>query len=98
MRRRKMNQAATAGESLPDVVGSRNVFAHLGLSNPDERLVKSRLMHAFNEAVKRLGLTLAQAAKRVGLEVADIRRISFGQGSRYTAELLRTLSDRLDDR
>jgi len=93
-----MNQAATARESVPDVVGSRNVFAHLGLSNPEERLVKARLMHGFNEAVKRLGFTSAQAAERVGLEVADIKRIRFGQGNRYTADLLRTVSDRLEDR
>ena len=68
--------------------GAVNVFAELGLPNPEERQLKARLMYVFNEAVARSGLTQVEAAERVGLDQADISRISYGQGSRYSVERL----------
>lgn len=45
--------------------GSGNVFADLGLANPDERLAKARLASAINAIVERHGWTQAEAAKHL---------------------------------
>jgi helix-turn-helix protein len=37
--------------------GSGNVFADLGLPNPEDRQAKARLMHVINSEIKRQGLT-----------------------------------------
>jgi predicted XRE-type DNA-binding protein len=73
-------------------VGSGNVFADLGLPNPEERLLKAQIMHAIGEEIKRQGLTQVQAAKKVGLAQPDLSRILNGRASNYSTErLLRVL-------
>jgi predicted XRE-type DNA-binding protein len=74
-------------------VGSGNVFADLGLPNPEERLLKAQIMHAIGEEIKRQGLTQVQAAKKAGLAQPDLSRILNGRASsNYSTErLLRVL-------
>jgi predicted XRE-type DNA-binding protein len=45
--------------------GSGNVFADLGLANPDERLAKARLASAINAIIEQHGWTQAEAAKHL---------------------------------
>lgn len=46
-------------------VGSGNVFADLGLANPDERLAKARLASAINAIIEQRGWTQSEAAKHL---------------------------------
>jgi len=52
-------------------------------------------MYVFNVAVRRLGLTQIEIADRVQLDQADISRIYYGQGSRYSVGRLMSLIARL---
>lgn len=67
---------------------SGNIYAQLGLPNPEERQLKSQLMHVFNDAIARMGLNQTEAAERAGVDQADISRIFHGQGSRFSVERL----------
>lgn len=63
------------------VEGSGNVFADLGLPNPEERLAKALLSRAIAQAVKARGLTQAQAAAILGTtqpKVSDLVRGNLG--------------------
>lgn len=70
------------------VRGSGNVFADLGLSNPEERQAKARLMHIINSEIKRRGLTQGKAAEMTGLDQGDISRIAHGRGSKFSTDRL----------
>jgi predicted XRE-type DNA-binding protein len=69
-------------------IGSGNVFADLGLPNPEQRQIKARLMYAISNAIKRNKLTQAQAAKKVGLTQPDISCIVRGRGAGYSTDRL----------
>lgn len=47
--------------------GSGNVFADLGLPNPEQELVKARLTLQIHKIVKERGLTQVQAGKLLGV-------------------------------
>lgn len=68
--------------------GSGNVFADLGLQNPEERLAKARLMHIINCEIKHRGLTQIRATETMGLDQADISRIAHGRGSKFSTDHL----------
>lgn len=54
------------------VRGSGNVFADLGLPNPEQELLKAQLTYAIYEQLKRRKLTQAQAAKLLGLHQPQV--------------------------
>jgi predicted XRE-type DNA-binding protein len=49
-------------------VGSGNVFADLGLPNPEQELLKARLTLQIYKIIKARGLTQAQAGKVLGIK------------------------------
>jgi predicted XRE-type DNA-binding protein len=58
-------------------VGSGNVFADLGLKNPDERLAKARLAGQINEIIENNGWNQSAAAKKLGTHqpvISDLKR------------------------
>lgn len=56
-------------------MSSGNVFADLGLPNPEERQVKSLLAIQIRELVEQQGLTQANAAQRVGLSEQEMSAV-----------------------
>ena len=59
---------------------SGNVFADLGLRNADKLKIKSGLVIEITRAIKKLGLTQQDAAKRMGVtqpKVSDMMRGDF---------------------
>ena len=48
-------------------IGSGNVFADLGLRDADKLRIKSGLVIEITKAVRQLGLTQAEAARRMGI-------------------------------
>lgn len=60
--------------------GSGNVFADLGLPDADKLKIKSGLVIEITRAMRRLGLTQQEAAKRMGItqpKVSDMVRGDF---------------------
>ena len=78
----------SAKEEIEFEAGSGNVFADLGLPNPEERQVKAALMRAINHEIKRRSLNQSRAAELIGLAQPDISRISRGQGRTFSVERL----------
>lgn len=68
--------------------GSGNVFVDLGLPNPQERLLKSHLMHAIRGEIGRHGLTQVQAATIAGLKQPELSRIKNGRPSGFSTDRL----------
>ena len=82
-------------EKIEFEVGSNNVFADLGLPNPEERLIKSALMRAINHAIKANSFNQVAAAEYVGLTQPDVSRISCGRGRTFSVDRLLDVLKRL---
>src|SRR3990172_10494470 len=67
-------------DGIEVVTSSGNVFADLGLLDADKLKIKSGLVIEITRAVRRLGLTQHEAAKRMGItqpKVSDMMRGDF---------------------
>ena len=76
--------------------GSGNVFADLGIPEPDDMLLRSSLVVALRHAIRMRALTQTAAAKRIGVGQADLSKLLGGQLRRYTAERLMRMLTALD--
>ncbi|MBV8645318.1 MAG: XRE family transcriptional regulator [Candidatus Eremiobacteraeota bacterium] len=88
--RRKRDEEAVAFEA-----GTGNVFADLGLPNPEQRQLKAVLMRAINSEIKSRNLNQTAAAELVGLTQPDISRLSRGQGRTFSVERLLEVLEKL---
>ncbi len=81
--------------TVDHVTSSGNVFADLGLPNPELRLVKARLAAALQRSMAELGLNQTAAAVRVGIPQPKLSRILRGRfdgiSETYITEALRRL-------
>ena len=85
---RETNRRATH-EDAPDVeASSGNVFADLGLANPDELLAKSGLAIAIRQLITSQGLTQAHAAERLGTTQPIISDLVRGRLDGFSIERL----------
>ena len=58
-------------------IGSGNVFADMGMDNPEERLLKSNLARMVNRTLKQRGWTQKHTAEVLGItqpKVSDMKR------------------------
>ena len=60
-------------------IGSGNVFADLGLENPDERLAKARLAATINEIIEENGWTQSEAATQLHTHQPVISALRHGR-------------------
>ena len=67
---------------------SGNVFADLGVKNPEEALVKARLAQVISDAVTVRGMTQVEAAELLGIDQPKISRLVRGQLAGFTIERL----------
>jgi predicted XRE-type DNA-binding protein len=58
--------------------GSGNVFADLGLPNPEEHLAKAELASCIGEVIRRRRLTQAAAAELLGIDQPNVSRLLRG--------------------
>ena len=72
-----------------------SVFAQLGLPDADDLLRKSRLFNVISDTIKERKLTQAAAAEAMGVDQADVSRISNGKLDRFSLERLMTMIHRL---
>ena len=78
-------------------VGSGNVFADLGLSDPDDRRLRVQLATRLIDLLEVDGLTQAAAAKRLGISqphVSDLKHFKLGRFSSERLLHFITLMDR----
>jgi len=68
--------------------GSGNVFADLGLPNPEERLLKAGIVSELHRLIKARGLTQVKAAKLVGIHQPDLSLLLRGDFDDYSVERL----------
>jgi predicted XRE-type DNA-binding protein len=73
------------------VVSSGNVFADLGLPNPEEALAKAELAHKIALLIQNKGLTQVQTAKLLGVDQPKVSALLRGRLSGFSLELLMRL-------
>jgi predicted XRE-type DNA-binding protein len=83
------------GDEDAIIQGSDNIFADLGLPNPEEHLVKARLASTILDGIESRGWTQVQAAAELGISQPDVSRITNGLVREYSVERLLQLLRRL---
>lgn len=79
--------------------GSDNVFADLGLENPEELRLKARLTHLINRTIRQRGWTQQQAAGALGIKQPDVSELTRGKRlEHYSVERLMQFLARLNHR
>jgi predicted XRE-type DNA-binding protein len=84
-------------EPIPITESSGNVFADLGLPNPDELLAKSELARRIGEIVAERGLSQSRAAREIGIDQPTLSRIVRGRLAGFSLERLAGYLNRLDE-
>jgi len=79
-------------------LSSGNVFADLGLANPEEELLKATLVREIRGIIRRRNLTQAQAAELIGLKQPDISAIVTGRTGKFSLDRLVRCLNKLDYR
>lgn len=87
-----------ANVDCPEAIemGSGNVFADLGLPDPQERQLRVQLAVRLNELLKAGGLTQAAAAKQLGLAQPHLSELKNYKLTRFSSERLLHLITQLD--
>jgi predicted XRE-type DNA-binding protein len=67
---------------------SGNVFADLGVRDPEEALVKARLAQVISEAIKTRGMTQVEAAELLGIDQPKVSRLVRGQLAGFSIDRL----------
>jgi len=75
-------------KSVKSVRGSGNIFADLGLPNPEERLLKARIALIIGEKIAQQGLSQSAAAARMGIAQPDVSKLLSGRLSGFSLERL----------
>lgn len=83
------------GEKLELIRGSGNVFRDLGRENADVEQLKALLAAEIIKALGREELTVRAAQARTGFAAADFSRIRNADLSRFTADRLMSILNRL---
>ena len=73
-----------------------NVFADLGLPNPEEHLVKATIALAIAQAIRKRGLTQEQAGAILGLAQPKVSDMIRGELEKFTIDRLMRYMRKLD--
>lgn len=76
--------------------GSGNVFADIGVRNPELALLKADIAIAIQAAIERKGITQREAGKLMGIPAVKVSNIVCGRLKSYTLDRLFTYLQRLD--
>lgn len=93
-----MNEIRTVvvdGKEIEIEESSGNVFADLGLPDPEERLAKADLAIAIARTIRDRGLTQTEAAALLGITQPDVSNLARGSLSDWSIERLTRLLNRL---
>jgi predicted XRE-type DNA-binding protein len=67
---------------------SGNVFQDLGFANPEQELLKARLLLQIQQTIKRRGLSQVQAAAALGIKQPHVSNLMRGYTGRFSVERL----------
>ena len=70
------------------IEGSGNIFADLGLENPQEHYVKAHLVVLISKMIESKNLTQGQAATKMGLRQPDVSKLLKGRFEGFSLERL----------
>lgn len=85
-------------EMMPEIEitpGSGNVFADLGLPNPEVYELKARLVSQIQQFIRDKGWNQTQAADVLGLDQPKVSKLLRGRLSEFSVERLLTMLNRL---
>jgi predicted XRE-type DNA-binding protein len=68
--------------------GSGNVFADIGVPNPEEALLKAKLAHQINRIVEQRGLSQASVATILGIAQPKVSNLNVGRLRGFSVERL----------
>src|SRR5438309_11414215 len=85
---RRSEQVAGMSKKIEVEEGHGNVFADIGLPNPEERLAKADLAIRITEAIRARRLTQTRAAHLLDIDQPKISRLLRGQLSGFSTERL----------
>jgi predicted XRE-type DNA-binding protein len=92
MTRKKGDREGTPQPSITD--GGANVFADLGLRNPDQELMKARLTLEIFRIIQQRGMTQSQAAAALGVKQPQVSLLMRNRGNSFSVgRLLEFLTD-----
>ena len=83
-------------EKLEITKSSGNVFADLGLPNPEKHLAKVELAYQINSIIEKRGLKQVEAAKILGIDQPKVSALSCGQLDNFSIERLIGFLNKLD--
>jgi predicted XRE-type DNA-binding protein len=69
-------------------IGSGNVFADIGMANPEEALAKAQLTSRINTIIEERGLTQVQAAALLNIDQPKVSALKCGHLSAFSIERL----------
>ena len=69
-------------------VGSGNVFADMGLPNPEERQLKAHLSIEIEQAIRAKRLSKKRAAQKLGLSASGLAKVIEGDLSDFSIKQL----------
>ncbi|MGO9004536.1 MAG: helix-turn-helix domain-containing protein [Beijerinckiaceae bacterium] len=75
----------------PVIESSGNVFADMGLPEPDEELTKAQLASHIRQVIKRRRLTQVAAAARMGIDQPKVSALLNGRLTNFSSERLMRL-------
>ena len=75
---------------------SGNVFADLGFDNPEEELLKAKLVREIRAIIKRRKLTQTKAAAMLGLKQPNVSALVTGRVGKFSIDRLVRCLDRMD--
>jgi len=76
------------GKKIPVTRSSGNVFADLGLPNPEERLAKAKLALAISRVIEERDLTQREAATLMGIDQPKVSHVLRGRLADFSTERL----------
>src|ERR1019366_3269745 len=75
-------------KEIPVTVGSGNVFADIGVPNPDEALLKAQLAYRLNQMIEKRELTQLAAAEILGVDQPKVSALRTGRLRGFSVDRL----------
>ena len=85
----------TKSANIEVELGSGNVFADLGLPDPEESMLKANLVFQIAQLIDKKKLTQAKVAERTGLDQPKVSRLLRGHLDGFSADRLFSILNRL---
>ncbi len=85
-------------EEIEFYQGSDNVFADIGLTNPDERLARAQLGVQVLKILQNRQLKQREIAKLLGIKQSEVSHLMNGHFNRFTTDKFLEFLKRLDQK